>query len=90
MTARPPTRDMEDFEPGSGDQFGSTSSRTEQQFKDMLFASRLSPSAQATIRSQGGPGAGMVLMLAPRAASRPFLRSCSVSLFCAVYVSLFT
>ena len=38
------------------------SSRMEQQFKDMLFAAKLSPSAQATIRSQGGPGAGMALM----------------------------
>ena len=31
----------------------------------MLFAARLSPNTQATIRSQGGPGAGMVLMTCP-------------------------
>ena len=67
LTARPPARDVEDFEPASrrpGWQH-EASSRTEQQFKDMLFAARLSPSAQATIRSQGGPGAGMVLMTCP-------------------------
>ena len=30
--------------------------------QDLLFAARLSPSASATIRSQGGPGAGVALV----------------------------
>ena len=67
LSARPPPRNIDDFEPGSrrpGWQH-EASSRTEQQFRDMLFAARLSPSAQATIRSQGGPGAGMALMTCP-------------------------
>ena len=67
LTARPPPRNQDDFKPGSqrpGWQH-ETSSRTEQQFKDLLFAARLSPSTKATIRSQGGPGAVMVLVTCP-------------------------
>ena len=65
LTTRPPPwRNQDDFELGSsrpGCQH-ETSSRIEQQFRDMLFAARLSPSAKATIRSQGGPGAAMALV----------------------------
>ena len=57
---------MDDFEPVVGPGYRhEASSRTEQPFKDMLFAARLSPSAQATIRSQEGPRAGMALMTCP-------------------------
>ena len=56
LSARPPPRNIDDFEPGSrrpGWQWQhEASSRTAQQFRDMLFAARMSPSAQATIRSQ--------------------------------------
>ena len=67
LSARPPPRNQDDFEPGNrrpGWQH-ETSSRTEQQFRDLLFAARLSPSAKATIRSQGGTGAVMVLVTCP-------------------------
>ena len=67
LSARPLPRNQDDFEPRSrrpGWQY-ETSSRTEQQFRDLLFAARLSPSAKATIRSQGGAGAAMALVTCP-------------------------
>ena len=49
---------------GVENQVGSTrrQSLTEQQFQDMFFVSRLGSSAHASIRSQGRPRQGMVLM----------------------------
>ena len=64
LTARPPARNVDDFELGSWgpDWQHEASSRTEQHFKDVFFAATLSSSAQAAIRSRGGRAARMALM----------------------------
>ena len=64
---RPDSREPEDYEPGEsrpGWQH-EAASRVGRQFRDGVLFERLVPRDRALIRSQAGPGAGLVLKVAP-------------------------
>ena len=64
---RPDSREPEDYEPGVSRQGWQheAASRVERQFRDGVLFERLVPRDRALIRSQAGPGAGLVPTVAP-------------------------
>ena len=64
---RPDSREPKDYEPGVSHQGWQheAASRVEGQFRDGVLFERLVPRDRALIRSQTGPGAGLVLTVAP-------------------------
>ena len=76
---RPDSREPEDYEPGVSRQGWQheAASRVERQFRDGVLFERLVPRDRALIRSQAGPGAGLVLTKPPRTLSRRSRLTCS-------------